>query len=68
MKCSIEGCPGEDEERLIVHTVRYQGEVVIIEQVPAEMSCWPQRRYAGWKSFCREQSSRFVPLPLYLYT
>lgn len=37
MKCSIEGCPGEYEERPIVHTVRYQGEVIIIEQMPAEV-------------------------------
>lgn len=37
MKCSIEGCPGEYEERQIVHTVRYQGEVVVIDHVPAEV-------------------------------
>lgn len=37
MKCSIEGCPGEYEERQIVHTVRYHGEVVVIDRVPAEV-------------------------------
>jgi YgiT-type zinc finger domain-containing protein len=37
MKCSIEGCPGEYEERLIVHTVRHQGQVVVIDHVPAEI-------------------------------
>lgn len=37
MRCSIEGCPGEYEEREIVHTVRYQGQVIVIDHVPAEV-------------------------------
>lgn len=37
MKCSIEGCPGEYEERQIVHTVRYYGQVMVIDHVPAEV-------------------------------
>jgi len=37
MKCSIEGCPGEYEEKEILHTVRYQGQVVVIDNVPAEV-------------------------------
>ncbi|MCG2768457.1 MAG: YgiT-type zinc finger protein [Chloroflexota bacterium] len=37
MKCSIEGCPGEYEERKIVHTVCHQGQVVVIDRVPAEV-------------------------------
>ncbi len=37
MNCSIEGCPGEYEERTIVHTVRYHGQVVVIDHVPAEI-------------------------------
>ena len=37
MKCSIEGCPGEYDERQIVHTVRHQGRVVVIDGVPAEV-------------------------------
>jgi YgiT-type zinc finger domain-containing protein len=37
MKCSIEGCPGEYEERKIVHTVRSQGQVIVIDHVPAEV-------------------------------
>jgi len=37
MKCSIAGCPGEYEEREIVHTVRYYGEVIVIDNVPAEV-------------------------------
>jgi len=37
MKCSIDGCSGEYEERKIVHTVRHQGQVVVIDHVPAEV-------------------------------
>jgi YgiT-type zinc finger domain-containing protein len=37
MKCSIEGCPGEYEERKVVHIVRHQGQVVVIDHVPAEV-------------------------------
>lgn len=37
MKCSIDGCPGDYEERFIVHTVRYQGRLIVIDHVPAEV-------------------------------
>lgn len=37
MKCSIKGCPGEYEEKKIVHTVRYKGQVIVIDHVPAEV-------------------------------
>lgn len=37
MKCSLDGCSGRYEERLIVHTVRVGGEVVVIDHVPAEV-------------------------------
>jgi len=37
MKCSIEGCPGKYESRYIVHVVRHQGQVVVIDRVPAEV-------------------------------
>ncbi len=37
MKCTIQGCPGEYEARLIVHTVKYRGEVIVIDHVPAEV-------------------------------
>ena len=37
MKCSIEACPGEYEERQIVHTVNYHGQVTVIDHVPAEV-------------------------------
>jgi YgiT-type zinc finger domain-containing protein len=37
MRCSLEGCPGEYEERKIVHTVRHKGQVTVIDHVPAEV-------------------------------
>lgn len=37
MRCSIQGCPDEYEERTIVHTVRHEGEIVVIDGVPAEV-------------------------------
>lgn len=37
MECSVEGCPGHYEERLIAHTVRYRGDLVVIDHVPAEV-------------------------------
>jgi len=37
MKCTIQGCPGEYEARTVVHTVKQQGEVVVIDHVPAEV-------------------------------
>jgi len=37
MKCSIEGCPGQYEDRRITHTVRDQGRGVVIDHVPAEV-------------------------------
>ncbi len=37
MKCSIQGCPGRYEQRLIVHTVKRDGDVIVFEDVPAEV-------------------------------
>lgn len=37
MECGIRGCPGVYEERLITHTVHHDGEIVIIDHVPAEV-------------------------------
>jgi len=37
MKCSIQGCPGQYEHRLIVHTVKHGRQVVVFEDVPAEV-------------------------------
>ena len=37
MKCSINGCPGEYEHKLVPLTVRHHGELVVIDHVPAEV-------------------------------
>ncbi len=37
MKCNITGCQGKYESRLIVHTVNYHGEIIIVSDVPAEV-------------------------------
>ena len=37
MKCSIEGCPGEYEQREVVHTVHQGSRIIVIDHVPAEV-------------------------------
>lgn len=37
MRCSIQGCPGRYEKRLIVHTVKRRQKVLVFEDVPAEV-------------------------------
>ncbi|MBI1738475.1 MAG: YgiT-type zinc finger protein [Acidobacteria bacterium] len=37
MNCSIEGCSGTYQERRVIHTVRHQGKVIVIDHVPAEV-------------------------------
>jgi YgiT-type zinc finger domain-containing protein len=35
MRCTIQGCEGECESKAVTHTVRYHGQVVVIDHVPA---------------------------------
>lgn len=37
MKCSQAECEGQYETRQVVHTVRYHGDVIVIDHVPAEV-------------------------------
>jgi len=37
MRCSINGCPGEYEQREVVHTVRQGDQLIVIDHVPAEV-------------------------------
>ena len=37
MNCSIQGCPGEYQKRVIVHTVKRGADVIVFENVPAEV-------------------------------
>ncbi len=37
MKCSFKNCSGEYENEFIVHTVRKGDEIIVFENVPAEV-------------------------------
>lgn len=37
MKCSIQGCPGEYEQRKVVHVMHQNEQLMVIDQVPAEV-------------------------------
>lgn len=37
MRCNIAGCPGEYEQREVVHTVRQGNRIIVIDHVPAEV-------------------------------
>ena len=37
MRCSIERCPGVYEKRKVMHTVRHNGQVVVVDRVPADV-------------------------------
>ena len=37
MKCSIQDCSGQYEEKKMAHTVRHHGHLVVIDGVPAEV-------------------------------
>lgn len=36
-KQKMKACSGEYEDKRVVHTVRYRGEIIVIENVPAEV-------------------------------
>ncbi|MDM8549775.1 YgiT-type zinc finger protein [Desulfobacterales bacterium HSG2] len=36
-KCPIHSCPGQYQKRAIIHAVRYQGKVTVLNNVPAEV-------------------------------
>jgi YgiT-type zinc finger domain-containing protein len=37
MKCTLRGCSGEYEQQTVAHTVRHEGELVVIDHVPASV-------------------------------
>lgn len=37
MNCTIVGCPGSYEERMVVHTMQRGDQIVVINHVPAEV-------------------------------
>lgn len=36
-KCTLKGCPGHYEKKLITHTVKLGDRIIVIESVPAEV-------------------------------
>ncbi len=37
MRCNIQGCPGEYEQREVVHTIRQGERIIVIDHMPAEV-------------------------------
>ncbi len=37
MKCNIQNCSGNYEHKHVIHTVKYKGQVLVFENVPAEV-------------------------------
>lgn len=37
MKCTLRECPGQYEQRNVIHTVRKNGQIIVIDHVPAEV-------------------------------
>ncbi len=37
MNCPIQGCPGEMEERTIIHTFVRNGKPIVVEDIPAHV-------------------------------
>lgn len=37
MRCTLTGCPGGYEGRLVTHTVRHQGRLAVFDHVPAQV-------------------------------
>jgi YgiT-type zinc finger domain-containing protein len=35
MNCVVQGCPRETEQRLITHTFRRNGKIIVVEELPA---------------------------------
>ena len=70
MKCSIQGCPGEYEEKMIVHVVTHRDEIYLFDHVPAEVCsiCGDTLlrpdtiRKLERQMNAKQQPERFVPL------
>jgi hypothetical protein len=70
MKCSIQGCPGEYDEKMIVHVVMHHDEIYLFDHVPAEVCsiCGDTLlkpdtiRKLERQMKARQQPERFVPV------
>lgn len=73
MKCSIQGCPGEYEKRKVVHTVRENDQVIVIDHVPAQVcslcgdTLLSPETVRRIEELLRERPSPSASVPLYEY-
>jgi YgiT-type zinc finger domain-containing protein len=37
MRCNVDNCPGEYEQKEVVHTIRRGNQIIVIDHVPAEV-------------------------------
>ena len=71
--CSIRDCSGEYERRVVTHTVRHQGELVVIDQVPAEVCSvckdvlLSPQTIIGIEKLLRSRGEPVKTVPLYAY-
>lgn len=73
MKCSLQGCPGEYEERRVFHAVRSKGRVVVIDHVPAEVCSvcgdvlFTPQTVRGIEKILQEEADPAGTVPVYEY-
>jgi YgiT-type zinc finger domain-containing protein len=73
VNCSFKGCPGEYEERKIVHTVRHHGQVIVIDHVPADVCSvcgdvlLKPETVRRIETLLREETHPISTVPLYEY-
>lgn len=71
--CSIEGCPGQYEARKVTHTVRHQGALLVIDEVPAEVCSvcgdvlLPPETIRGIEAMLEQRPAQTSSAPVYTY-
>lgn len=74
MKCSVQGCPEQYENRLIVHTVKRGDDVLVFEGVPAEVcdvcsdTLLDPKTVRHIEELIKHQADPRKHAPVYLYT
>lgn len=73
MRPHTPNCPGQYEERLILHTTRYRGRILVIEGVPAEVcsfcgdTLFTPETSAALQQLVRQPPAADRTIPLYRY-
>jgi len=74
MKCSIQGCPGEYEERATVHTIQRGEALFVFEHVPADVcsvcgdTILKPETIRHLESLLKEKTKPEKLIPLYNYS